>query len=371
MSLTTDLVQLLELPTWVPAGAVEPDAAHVATLVDDGVVPLLQRRAPSEIRRHDHGDVAARYGPEGDDGILLMAYIVAQHGDPADDVPAVLGEGSATRVRGRGAAQCKGALASALAAIDDLPGDLRRPVWVAINTEGSSSHGGSRRLLDDLEVRAGAGVVLTGTDLKISRANRGRVDVVIRIGGVACHSSQPALGANPFDRLPEVLARVRSIRLPPDHAELGSATVVPFAIRAEPVAPHTIPGELVVTLDRRLLPGESPTAAVDSVREALDSIEDVSVMAGRTMLPASVAADAPIVTALSAGLRAADRPTDVVTSSHTFDAGYPCSLGIPTPMFGPGRRRFGPDMVEPESVSVRDCDAAASTLSTAIERLCC
>lgn len=370
MSLTADLLQLLELPTWVPTGAIEPDAVHVATLVDDGVVPLLRRRGPSEVRRHEHGDVAARYGPQGDDGILLMSYVVAQHGDPSDDVPALLHDADTSVVRGRGAAQCKGAMAAALAAIDDLPGDLRRPVWLAVNTEGSSSHGGSRRLLDDLGVRAGAGVVLTGTDLRISRANRGRVDVVIRISGTPCHSSQPSLGSNPFDLLPEVLGRLGDIAVPHEVAGSGPATITPFAIRAEPVAPHTIPGAIVVTVDRRLLPGEAADSAVGAVRDTLHDLDEVDVSAGQTMLPASVAADAPIVDALCGGLVRARRPAAVVTSSHTFDAGYACSVGIPTPMFGPGRRRFGPNMVEPESVSVRDCDAAAVAIRAAIEQLC-
>lgn len=370
MSLTDDLLALLELPTSVPADSVQPDAAEIATLVAEGVVPHLEQRHPTEIRRHEHGEVAARFGPEGDDGIVLFAYVVTQHGDPRDDTPTVIGNGSTMRVRGRGAAQCKGAFASALAALSELP-ELRRPVWLAVNTEGSSSHGGSRRLLDDLGLAASAGIVLTGTDLAISRANRGRVDVVIRIGGETCHSSQPSLGSNPFDRLPEVLDLLRRSVTPPEDPTLGVATVTPFAIRAEPVAPHTIPQALFVSVDRRLLPGESPDVAVASIRDALRGVDDVNVTGGASMLAASVPERAPIIDALAVGVAAAGRTRKIVTSRHTFDAGYACSIGIPTPMFGPGRRRFGPDMLEPESVAVADCEAGAIALRTAIEQICC
>ncbi|MFT7501714.1 MAG: succinyl-diaminopimelate desuccinylase [Gammaproteobacteria bacterium] len=89
------------------------------------------------------------------------------------------------------------------------------------------------------------------------------------------------------------------------------------------------------------------------------------------MLAACVPARAPIIDALAAGVAAAGRPLEIVTSRHTFDAGYACSIGIPAPMFGPGRRRFGPDMVEPESVAVPDCEAGAISLRTAIEQICC
>jgi acetylornithine deacetylase/succinyl-diaminopimelate desuccinylase-like protein len=226
--------------------------------------------------------VAARFGPEGDDGIVLFASVVVQHGDPRDDTPTVIGNGGAMQVRGWGATPCKGVFASALAALSGLP-ELRRPVWLAVSTEGSSSHGGSRRLLDDLDLRASAGIVLTGTDLAISRANRGRIDVVIRIRGETCHSSQPSLGSNPFDRLPEILDLLRRLVTPPEGRTLGLATVTPFAIRHSPFAirhspfairhssragarhPPLIPQALFVCVDRRLLPGESPDVAIASV----------------------------------------------------------------------------------------------------------
>jgi hypothetical protein len=146
------------------------------------------------------------------------------------------------QVRGWGATPCKGVFASALAALSGLP-ELRRPVWLAVSTEGSSSHGGSRRLLDDLDLRASAGIVLTGTDLAISRANRGRIDVVIRIRGETCHSSQPSLGSNPFDRLPEILDLLRRLVTPPEGRTLGLATVTPFAIRHSPFAIRHSPFE--------------------------------------------------------------------------------------------------------------------------------
>lgn len=369
MSLEHDLLHLLRLPTGVPAGAIEPDADVVAAMVNDEVLPLLPTGA-AEIRRHRHGDAAIRFGPSGDDGLVILTYIVAQHGDPDDTEPDLSDRGRGPWIRGRGAAQCKGALAAAIASLDSC-GDLARPVWLAINTEGSSSHRGSERIFADLGVTGRAGIVLTGTGLAISRANRGRVDVVVRIGGVSCHSSQPELGDNPIDRLPAVLNALDDIVLAQPDADLGPATVTPFSIRAEPVAPHTIPRVLEVRIDRRLLPGETPDCAVTAINAALTGIPGLQVSAGSSMLPASVPPDSPVITALAAGIEAAGgSAANVVVSRHTFDAGYACSRGIPTPMFGPGVRRFGADMTEPEGVLVSDCQVAAAALRMTIDRLC-
>jgi acetylornithine deacetylase len=170
--------------------------------------------------------------------------------------------------------------------------------------------------------------------------------------------------------LPAVLDRLAAIALPPPHPHLGDASMTPFAIRSEPIAPHTIPAIVEVSVDRRLLPGESPQAAVAAVAAALRSIRGVEVFGGRFMLPADVEPDDTIIAALTDGLHAAGRAAEVTVSAHTFDAGYACDRGMPTPMFGPGRRQFGAALLAPEEVLVDDCSAAGVALATAVDRLC-
>jgi hypothetical protein len=56
---------------------------------------------------------------------------------------------------------------------------------------------------------------------------------------------------------------------------------------------------------------------------------------------------------------------------NAFDAGYACSKGIPTPMYGPGKRGFaGASLVGSDAVALGDCEAAAVAYGHAIERLC-
>jgi len=88
------------------------------------------------------------------------------------------------------------------------------------------------------------------------------------------------------------------------------------------------------------------------------------------MLPAQVPADSAVVTALLRHLEAVGRPAQTMVSRNTFDAGYACARGIPTVMFGPGRRSFGSDVVTDEVVALDDCWDAARALAGLISDWC-
>lgn len=376
------LVALLRTPTSVPPDATEvpPGAPAIVAAVEDVLLPWIEALGPAEVRRHPLGDVAARFGPPGDDGLLLQTYVVSQHGNlMADPLGGHVVDGAALGLSGRvavgqGATQNKGPMAAVLAALGAVsPGTLQRPVWLAVNTEGQSSHGGSRRVIDDLGVRAAWGVVAIGTDLRVSLGNRGRVDVDVTVAGESCHSSQPELGSNPIEGAADVVAALRAAPVPPPHAELGPARVTPYQVAVSPIAPHTIPARAHLVVDRRLLPGETAAGAVAALRAHLERAVGaaVDVREGVSMLPAAVAADAAVVLALQEGVaRARPGAGGTFWSRNTFDAGYACAQGIPTVMFGPGRRDFSSGVTQAEAVALDDCRAAAAALAHAITALC-
>lgn len=375
------LLELLGTDTQVPLGETEiqPGDGRIVSAVDEVVLPILKELHPDELRRHPMGDVAARFGPDVGGGFLIQTYIVSQHSNLIDDPNvssitdgAPYGHAGPVAV-GQGATQGKGPMAAAFAAIAARPAALMHPVWLTVNTEGRSSHGGSIRLLDDLGVSAANGVVSIGTDLRISLGNRGRADVLIKVKGLSSHSSQPWLGSNPIPIGAVVVSALQDVPVPPEHPDLGPVTVTPYRFSCFPVAPHTIPEAVEIVVDRRLLPGESPSTAVSQIKEHLKAtgIEDIDVVEDVSMLPAEVAEDAVVVRALSEGLTEAGKAADTFWSRNCFDAGYACSKGIPTPMFGPGRRDFsGEGLVGTDAVSIRDCEIAASVLTSAIRRLC-
>ena len=378
------LVELLRTPTQVPLGETEirPGDARVASAVEEVVLPRIEELNPSEVRRHPLGDIAARFGPPGDDGVLLQTYIVSQHANLMEDPHAgrvVDGapygfEGPC--VLGQGATQNTGPMSSALAAVRLLPqGELRRPVWLTVNTEGKSSHDGSRRILEGLGVSAAFGILAFGTDLRVSLGNRGRIDVEVRIAGSSCHSSQPWLGSNPIEGAADVIRALRSTPLPDAYPDLGPASATPYQFACSPIAPHTIPSEVRMMVDRRLLPGEAPRGAADAIRVHLeDSLKgiDTSVHSGEYMLPAVVNPDSPVVRALLKGIaETTSSPGRTFWSPNTFDAGYPCSKGVPTVMFGAGRRVFSGDgLIGTDAVPIADCQIATRAMVLALQELC-
>lgn len=377
------VVDVLRSPTQVPPGQTEiaPGDEAIRRSIDQVVLPRVEELQPDEIRIHPWGDVAARFGPPGDSGLLLQTYIVSQHAnlmssDLAGHIPQEPGDELIDRrVIGQGASQVKGAMASALAAIRVRPNTLEHPVWLTVNTEGKSSHSGSKRILDDLGVTAAQGILVVGTDLNVSLGNRGRVDVRITLSGESSHSSQPWLGHNPIEDASDVIVALRTLRLPEAHDILGPATATPFQLSCEPIAPHTIPQTSRIKVDRRLLPGETPESAVDGIREHLqEALPDIaaSVEVGEVMLPAVVARDEAVVVALLDGLqRESGRAEEAIWSLNTFDAGYPCDKGIPTVMFGPGKRHFaGPGLLAEDTVSFRDLWKGVEVLRHAMTRLC-
>lgn len=373
------LLALLRTPTQVPLGETEiqPGDPRIVRAVETLVVPEIEALAPDEVRRHPKGDLLVRFGPDSPDGVLLQTYIVSQHANlMADPSESRIADGAEFGVEGpcavgQGATQSKGPMAAALAAVRGVASvELRRPVWLAINTEGRSSHGGSIRILDDLGVTASCGIVAFGTDMKVSLGNRGRADVEILVGGKSSHSSQPWLGRNPIEAAADAVAGLRQLPLPPSHPVLGKASATPYQFACHPVAPHTIPESVRIVVDRRLLPGEDAPTAVQEVKQHLGNPDQLKIELGSSLLPAEVDADEVVVTTLLAAIEAADRRPETFWSLNAFDAGYACSKGIPTPMFGPGKRSFvGAGLVGTDMIPISECIAAANILEDTLLRL--
>jgi succinyl-diaminopimelate desuccinylase len=374
------LLDVLRAPTHVPLGETEvlPGDGRIVGAVDNVLVPRLEELGPDEIRRHPSGDVAARFGPDRDDGVLVQTYIVSQHANlMADPSTSTIVDGAEFGIQGpcalgQGATQNKGPLAAAFAALFGADSSFERPVWLAVNTEGRSSHGGSLRIIDDLGVRASSGIIAFGTDMKASLGNRGRVDIELTVEGVACHSSQPWLGRNPIESAADIVGALRALPLRGEHPFLGKPTATPYQFACRPVAPHTVPEHVRIVVDRRLLPGDDPDEAVAEMSRHLERwSSEVKLRPDVSMLPAEVDVDEPVVEALLDALRAEGHPAETFWSQNTFDAGYACSKGIPTPMFGPGKRRFsGTGLIGDDMISIEECVAAARVLTRALKTLC-
>jgi len=282
-------------------------------------------------------NVVARFGEPTGRELLFLAYPALHHGNEMEEPLRARRVRSATGVElwaGVGASQSKGGLAAVCAAVAALRADgveLDGRAIVGVCSEGSSTHESSRVLYESLDALPAGAVLTVGTRNRISLGNRGRVDVVVEIGGEPAHSSVAGrLGRNPIPVVAEVQRRLDGLTLDPaEHPLLGRRSILPYKLTCGPVAPHTTPAWCRLVLDRRLLPGDDPARAVAEVADALTGL-DVSVRQGATMIPALVAEDAAVVRALRAG-----GASEAFYPESTFDAGYACSIGVPAVMCGP------------------------------------
>lgn len=354
---------------------IAPSDPRVASFAHDVAAPALASLGGT-VRIDELNNVVCTFGDLRGSELLFVAYPALHHGNTmADPLRARRdGEGDDERWIGLGAGQSKGALASVGAAVDLLRRegiDLEGRMAIAVSSEGGSSHTSARALYAGLDSLPAGAVLVVGTQNRISLGNRGRVDVVVEIQGKATHSSAPWLGENPIPVVAEVQARLDGLELGAEaHPLLGPRALVPYKLECGPIAPHTIPEWCRLVLDRRTLPGDTEDDVLGQIADALAGLP-VSVTAGPVMEPALVSEDDTVVRALQAGARTAlSRPLETFVPPYTFDAGYPCSLGVPTVMCGPSTPEIaGTGILGEDAIRVGELTAAAALYAGATRSL--
>jgi acetylornithine deacetylase/succinyl-diaminopimelate desuccinylase-like protein len=356
---------------------IDPDDPRIAAFASELAAPELEALGAT-VEIDGLNNVVARFGPLTGNELALVSYCALHHGNEMDEPLRAtrLARDGAEIWRGLGASQGKGGFAAVCAALDLLQRrgvELAGSVTAVVSSEASSSHRSAESLYARLRPLPFGAVLTVGTGNRLSLGNRGRVDVVVEIPGEATHSSAPERGSNPIPRVGHVLERLESIGLGPErHELLGGRSLVPYKLICGPVAPHTIPSSCTLVLDRRLLPGDDPAAAVAEVAAALRGL-DVDVIQGATMLPALVEADARVVTVLQEAAAAAlGRRLDTFYPPYTFDAGYPCALGVPAVMCGPATSDTGgSELLGEDVVSLDQLREAAALYAAAAASVSC
>lgn len=348
--LVDTLSRLARVPTDVPLGfdtLIEPDDPKLVYYVQEVVRPELIDLGCYDLLDVPRNNLVVQLGA-GASGraLLIQSYTPAQHHNLMEDP--FSGKIANARaygrdepaVFGRGVSQAKAhqaVMLTVLKLIRDHDLALRGTLYWAVNNEGRSSHACSTAIIAALDRKPDFGIVQHGTGLAISLGNRGRVDVLVHVAGKVSHSSRPDEGLSAIDGAHQVIARLKTLAWPDRHPLLGSRHAIPYKIRLTPEAPHTLPSDAFITVDRRMIPGDDPTAATDEIRAAIGDLSPyrVAVSEGVHMLPALVAPDDPGVHALQTAHTAqTGEPAATRYGQGTFDAGGPCALGIPTVMYG-------------------------------------
>jgi acetylornithine deacetylase len=176
------------------------------------------------------------------------------------------------KLYGRGACDIKGGMASMLAAfgrvVRDRPRGACRVVMACTVDEEHTFLGVQRLVKDDLRggvsgpVRA---VVAEPTQLRIVHAHKGVVRWSLHTSGRSCHSSRPEQGINAIYHMGVVLPLIAQfadeLRASRSDPLLGPATLSVGRIEGG-TSVNTVPDRCRIEIDRRLLPGEDPAAAL-------------------------------------------------------------------------------------------------------------
>lgn len=120
------------------------------------------------------------------------------------------------------------------------------------------------------------GVVTEPTELRVAAAERGTAWYTIRIKGRSIHASRAHLGVNPLYRLGAALDVIKSYDREigsRSHPLLPGGSCTP-GIVAGGVKENSVPDYCDVTVDRRLLPGETVDGEMEAIRALLEPLKD-------------------------------------------------------------------------------------------------
>jgi putative selenium metabolism hydrolase len=282
-------------------------------------------------------------------------------GDPADwPHPPFGGEIHADHVWGRGTVDIKGPLAAQVYGVGRLAAAGERPpgdVYVTAVVQEEVGGLGARFLAEALR----PDLILVGEPSRneVRRGHRGRIELRVAVKGRMAHASMTEIGINPLTVIGSFLAALPGLPLP-DDPELGQATIAPTLIRTDQASANVIPGEVVLTLDCRTVPGQN---AHDLREELLPVLERAEIPGTRTEIvipefdrvswsglekrypadnPAyALPADHPAVrsaTGVLAATLGAVPPVDVWR--FATDGGHFAEAGLTVVGFGPGDDRL-------------------------------
>jgi acetylornithine deacetylase/succinyl-diaminopimelate desuccinylase len=273
------------------------------------------------------------------------------------------------RLIGRGAADMKGPIASALAAAAavsragvSLAGTLR--LHLVADEEHAGVHGTpllfERGLLDQ-----DACVVGEPSELRLGLAERGGAFVRAVARGRGAHGSTPQLGVNAIASIARLIPRLPEVLPDREHPLVGRPTVNP-AVVAGGTARNVVPDRCELDVDRRTIPGEdSPAEVLEAFVRLGDAIaaEHPEVDLAFHLVDWVEAAETDPRTPIAAVCRSAVReetgsmPPDVGFTGITDARCYINDAEIPTVILGPGSLTVA--HTANESVAVDELVAAA------------
>ncbi|WP_299518450.1 M20 family metallopeptidase [uncultured Serinicoccus sp.] len=360
--------QLVMAPGANPPGEEAATAETLARLADGlGLEAVLEEVEPGR------PNVGVRLDGADGPGLLFLGHTDVVPPGPVEDwgvdpYAATLADG---RIVGRGSADMKGGLAAvlvAMAAVRESGVELTGPVRLDAVCDEEQNGIGIRRYVQQPAPPLLGCVVAEPTDLATVVAARGASYLHIEVRGVAAHAGRPADGRNAISGAALVVAdldRWHEELAATAHALVGPATVNVGVIQGG-TSGSAVPDLCRVEVDRRLLPGESMEAVVETVRGRLRALDlearglTWSLSSPMDMPGFETAPSEEVVRVVDAAMEGAGRgPVPLQGWTAACDGGFVArEWGIPVVVQGPGsvnEQAHRPD----ESVAVEELLVAA------------
>lgn len=370
------LRELVAVDTTNPGGN-EGDAAQLLAdlFTQHGLEPVIDRFAAE----HVNLTATASFG-EGGPTVVLNSHldVVPAVGDWT--TPAFAPEIRDGRMYGRGSADAKGSLAPMAVALlrllrDEDAANLRgNVVYTAVGDEEVGSRG-ARHLLTELG--ADGAIIGEPTSLRLLSAHKGSVRPIIELTGKSAHAAAPAKGINAINATGPLLAMLEAhgVELSErQHPLTGSPTLTPVLI-AGGEAPNAVPASCRITVDRRLVPGETAESALAEIEALLakfnaDNAPVTAVIAEcapSTGGPSQTADTDPFVVSCQQALDDVGADSALGGLIVNCDMTHFRAAGIPTVVIGPGELEVM--HVPDESVDIGELRRAVDVYEAILRRV--
>jgi acetylornithine deacetylase len=326
----------------------------------------------------------ASIGPAEEAGIVLSGHtdVVPVDGQDWSSEPFTC-VARDDRLYGRGTADMKGFLATALALVPEfqvMP--LAAPVHLALSYDEEVGCKGVPGLLDHVAEHLPAlpfgCVVGEPTGMHVANGHKGKAGYVCTVTGLASHSALNHLGVNAIEVAAEIITELRRLN---DQSRVAG----PFASGFEP--PHgtvstgvieggsalnIVPDQCRFEFEFRPLPGQDPDALVARIRDwaersllpAMRAVTPAAGFAWRELMsyPGLGGTDGATIEEVCCRLSATDVPIKLAFGT---EAGHFAARGIPTVVCGPGDIRVAhkPD----EYVELEQLDRCARFLRELVQ----
>lgn len=195
-------------------------------------------------------------------------------------------------------------------------------------------------------VKADAAIIAEPTELAVIRAHKGIARFRIVVKGIAAHSSKPQLGINAISKMARLISAIENEIVPTYktsvHPLVGSPTVN-IGVISGGTQFNFVPDRCVIEVDRRVIPGQSPEAALDEFRELLSRAQAVdseldTFLEEPFLLDGAMetSEDAAIVQVAINACRSVQGTAVITGVPYGTDASKFTAVGVPAIVFGPG-----------------------------------